>query len=124
MSPRKASPAQRAYLARRRELTRRRRWLWKHQRPLMESIRSKATKKAAEKKQGINLWMTDEVALWPRTMTPAQLDEHLMTMPYTRKGRKRRMSRASLIRRLRSLGLISYDPACNTWSNLCPLPSE
>jgi Ser/Thr protein kinase RdoA (MazF antagonist) len=117
------SPAQLNLLKVRRELTIRRRWLWKHQRPLMESIRSKATTKAAQKKQDINLWLGTVVSGWPRIMTPAELDDHLMTLDYHRKGRKKRMTRASLIRRLRSLALIAYNPSGNTWSNLCHLPA-
>lgn len=123
-SKRTATPSQRAYLAKRRELTRRRRWLWKNKRPLMEAARDKATKKAAEKHHTVNQRLLVEVRDWPDLMTPAQLDQQLDDLPYHRKGRKRRMSRASLIRRLRSLGLISYDPVCNAWSNICKLPAN
>lgn len=121
---RTATPAQRAYLAKRRELTRRRRWLWKNKRPLMEAGRDKATKKAAEKHHTVNQHLLVEVRTWPDLMTPAQLDRQLDDLPYHRKGRKRRMSRASLIRRLRSLGLISYDPVGNAWANICKLPAN
>lgn len=121
---RTATPAQRAYLAKRRELTRRRRWLWKNKRPLMEAGRDKATKKAAEKHHTVNQHLLVEVRTWPDLMTPAQLDRQLDDLPYHRKGRNRRMSRASLIRRLRSLGLISYDPVGNAWANICKLPAN
>lgn len=121
---RTATPAQRAYLAKRRELTRRRRWLWKNKRPLMEAGRDKATKQAAEKHHTVNQHLLVEVRTWPDLMTPAQLDRQLDDLPYHRKGRKRRMSRASLIRRLRSLGLISYDPVGNAWANICKLPAN
>jgi hypothetical protein len=57
-------------------------------------------------------------------MTPKQLDDYLLTMPYTRKGKKRRMKRTSLIRRLRLLGLIAYVPKANAWHNLCHLPAS
>lgn len=121
---RTATPAQRAYLAKRREWTRRRRWLWKNKPTLMEAGRSKATKAAAEKHHNVNQHLLVEVGTWPHLMTPAQLDAQLDDLPYHRKGKKRRMSRASLVRRLRSLGLISYDPASNAWTNLCTFPSR
>jgi hypothetical protein len=57
-------------------------------------------------------------------MTPAQLDDLLRDIPYTRKGKKRRKRRDSLIRRLRLLGLIAYVPKANTWLNLCTLPQS
>lgn len=130
MSPRRkktarsATPAQRAYLAKRRDLTNRRRWLWKNKPTLMEAGRAKATRQAALIRNEIAMRIRSRVSTWPDIMTPAQLDEHLLTLPYVRKGKRRRMSRASLVRRLRSLGLISYQPASNIWSNLCNLPSE
>jgi hypothetical protein len=119
---RTATPAQRAFLAWRRELTRRRKWLWKHKRPLMEACRAEATKEAAIAKADIAEKIMKRVTSWPDRMTPTQLDEYLLTLPYVRKGKVRRMPRASLIRRLRSYGLISYDPASNVWTNLCTLP--
>jgi hypothetical protein len=111
-------------MAKRRDLTNRRRWLWKNKPTLMEAGRAKATRQAALNKNQIAMRIRDRVSTWPELMTPAQLDEHLMTLPYVRKGKKRRMSRASLVRRLRSLGLIAYQPTTNTWSKICNLPSE
>lgn len=128
MSPRRkkttrsATPAQRTYLAKRRELTRSRRWLWKNKPTLMEAGRAKATRQAAIRKGEIAKNIKERVTSWPDRMTPPQLDEHLLTLPYVRKGKRRRMSRASLVRRLRSSGLIAYDPTSNTWTNLCTLP--
>jgi hypothetical protein len=125
MSPRRPlSHAQLNLLRIRREVTARRRWLWKYKRHLMEAAQAKATAKATEIRQGVNRYCLEAVRTWPHRLTPKQLDEYLLTMPYTRKGKKRRMKRTSLIRRLRLLGLIAYVPRCNTWHNLCHLPAE
>lgn len=120
--PRKLTDAQRAYLKFRRELTARRRWLWKNKRRIMENGRVKATTRATEVRQDINTYLLDTVRTWPAHFTPEQLDAYLLTLPYRRKGKKRRMRRDSLIRRLRLLGLIEYVPRSNTWHNLCSLP--
>ena len=125
MSPRRPlTPAQLNLLRLRRELTARRRWLWKNKRHLMEQAQAKATTRATEIRQGVNEYCLEAVRTWPARMTPKQLDEYLLTMPYTRKGKKRRMKRTSLIRRLRLLGLIAYVAKANTWHNLCHLPAE
>ncbi len=124
MSPRRPlTPAQLNLLRIRRELTARRRWLWKNKRHLMEQAQAKASTRATEIRQGVNLYCIETVRTWPADLTPKQLDEYLLTMPYTRKGKKRRMKRNSLIRRLRTLGLIAYVPSQNTWHNLCHLPA-
>ena len=120
--PRKLTPAQLAYLALRRKISRRRLWLWKHKRKTMEKGRVKATIRATEVLQDVNAYLLETVRTWPADFTPEQLDAYLMTLPYTRKGKKRRMRRDSLIRRLRFLGLIDYVPRTNTWCNLCTLP--
>ncbi len=120
--PRKLSPRQLAFLAIRREITKRRKWLWKHKRPQMEVAQAKATEAATEVRQDVNTAILETVRTWPTTLTPAQLDEHLLVFPYHRKGKKRRMRRDSLVRRLRLLGLIEYRPQDNTWYNLCTLP--
>jgi len=125
MSPRRPlTPAQLNLLRIRRELTARRRWLWKNKRHLMEQAQAKATTRATEIRQGVNTYCLEAVRTWPADFTPKQLDEYLLTMPYTRKGKKRRMKRTSLIRRLRLLGLIAYVPRSNTWLNLCTLPQS
>lgn len=124
MSPRRLTPSQLAYLARKRKITANRRHLWKHNRPYMERIRQKATAKATERRDDIKTFLLIEVRSWPAAMTPTQLDDMLLTLPYTRKNRKRRMRRDSLIRRLRLLGLLAYDARDNTWSNLCHLSRE
>lgn len=120
--PRKLSPAQLAFLKVRRDLTARRRWLWKNKRQIMEKGRVKATARATEVRQDINTYLLETVRTWPADFTPEQLDAYLLTLPYRRKGKKRRMRRDSLIRRLRLLGLIEYVPRSNTWNNLCTLP--
>jgi hypothetical protein len=120
--PRKLSPRQLAFLAIRRQITKRRKWLWKNKRPQMEVAQAKATAKATEIRQDVNTVILETVRTWPDTLTPAQLDEHLLMFPYHRKGKKRRMRRDSLVRRLRLLGLIEYIPRTNTWVNLCTLP--
>jgi hypothetical protein len=123
MSPRRPlSAAQLNLLRIRRELTARRRWLWKNKRDLMLKTQASATSKATEIRAGANTYLIETVRTWPATLTPSQLDEHLMGIPYTRKGKKRRKRRDSLIRRLRLLGLIEYIPRTNTWHNLCTLP--
>jgi hypothetical protein len=119
--PRKLSPRQLAYLAIRREISKRRKWLWKNKRAQMEVAQAKATARATEIRQDVNTIILETVRTWPSTMTPEQLDEHLLMFPYHRKGKKRRMKRASLVRRLRLLGLIEYIPCRNTWVNLCTL---
>ena len=121
---RKLSPAQLAYLKLRREISRRRLWLWKNKRQVMEKGRVKATARANEVRQDINAVLLETVRTWQETMTPEQLDTYLLTLPYYRKGKKRRMRRDSLIRRLRLLGLIAYVPKANTWLNLCTLPQS
>ena len=123
MSPRRPlSPAQLNLLRIRRELTARRRWLWKNKRDLMLKTQAKATARATEIRDGAKVYFLDTVRDWPEEMTPAQLDALLLDIPYTRKGKKRRKRRDSLIRRLRLLGLIEYVPRSNTWHNLCTLP--
>lgn len=123
MSPRRPlSPAQLNLLRIRRELTARRRWLWKNKRDLMLKTQAKATARATEIRDGAKVYFLDTVRDWPEEMTPAQLDALLLDIPYTRKGKKRRKRRDSLIRRLRLLGLIEYIPRLNTWRNLCTLP--
>ena len=120
--PRKLSARQLAYLAVRREISKRRRWLWKNKRQVMEKGRVKATARATEIRDGAKTYFLETVRDWPATLTPAQLDALLLDIPYTRKGKKRRKRRDSLIRRLRLLGLIEYVPRENTWYNLCTLP--
>ena len=122
--PRKLSPAQLAYLKVRREISARRRWLWKNKRQVMEKGRVKATARASEIREAGNTYLLETVREWPDILTPAQLDVLLLDIPYTRKGKKRRKRRDSLIRRLRLLGLISYVPSDNTWRNLCTLPQS
>ena len=120
--PRKLTPAQLAFLKVRRDLTAKRRWLWKNKRQIMEKGRVKATARATEVRQDVNTYLLETVRTWPADFTPEQLDAYLLTLPYRRKGKKRRMRRDSLIRRLRLLGLIEYVPRSNTWNNLCTLP--
>ncbi len=123
MSPRRPlSPAQLNLLRIRRKLTARRRWLWKNKRDLMLKTQAKATARATEIRDGAKVYFLDTVRDWPAEMTPSQLDALLLDIPYTRKGKKRRKRRDSLIRRLRLLGLIEYIPRLNTWRNLCTLP--
>lgn len=122
--PRKLTPAQLAYLAFRRDQAKRRRWLWKNKRTLMLKTQAKATARATEIRDGAKVYFLETVREWPETMTPTQLDDLMLDIPYTRKGKKRRKRRDSLIRRLRTLGLIAYVPADNTWRNLCTLPQS
>jgi hypothetical protein len=123
MSPRRPlSPAQLNLLRIRRELTARRRWLWKNKRDLMLATQACATAKATEIRAGANTYLLETVRTWPATLTPPQLDALLLDIPYTRKGKKRRKRRDSLVRRLRLLGLIGYTAKDNTWHNLCTLP--
>jgi hypothetical protein len=120
--PRKLSPAQLAFLAIKRKISKGRLWLWKHKRSKMEAGQAKATARATEIRDDAKVYFLDTVRDWPAEMTPAQLDALLLDIPYTRKGKKRRKRRDSLIRRLRLLGLIEYVPRSNTWHNLCTLP--
>jgi hypothetical protein len=122
--PRKLSPAQLAFLALRRKISKERKWLWKHKRPKMEAGRAKATARATEIRDDAKVYLLDTVREWPAHMTPTELDALLIDIPYTRKGKKRRKRRDSLIRRLRLLGLIEYAPKSNTWTNLCTLPQS
>ena len=125
MSPRRPlTPAQLNLLRIRRELTARRRWLWKNKRHLMEQAQAKASTRATEIRADANTYFLETVRGWPERMTPTQLDDLLQDIPYTRKGKKRRKRRDSLIRRLRTLGLIAYVPSENTWVNLCTLPQS
>lgn len=122
--PRKLSAKQLAYLSVRREISKRRRWLWKNKRQVMEKGRVKATARATEIREAANTYLLETVRDWPATLTPPQLDALLLDIPYTRKGKKRRKRRDSLVRRLRLLGLIEYIPRTNTWANLCTLPQS
>jgi two-component system sensor histidine kinase and response regulator WspE len=83
---------------------------------------TEATARATEIRDEAKVYFLETVREWPETMTPTQLDDLMLDIPYTRKGKKRRKRRDSLIRRLRTLGLIAYVPADNTWRNLCSLP--
>jgi hypothetical protein len=120
--PRILTAKQLAYLALKRKISERRKWLWKHKRKTMEKGRVKATVRATEIRDKAKTYLLETVRDWPATLTPAQLDALLLEIPYTRKGKKRRKRRDSLIRRLRLLGLIDYVPRTNTWHNLCTLP--
>jgi hypothetical protein len=122
--PRILTAKQLAYLALKRKISKRRKWLWKHKRKTMEKGRVKATVRATEVRQDVNTYLLDTVRTWPATLTPEQLEAYLLALPYHRKGKKRRMRRDSLIRRLRLLGLIEYIPRTNTWCNLCTLPQS
>jgi hypothetical protein len=115
---RKATPAQAAYLRCQRRLTKKWRHLWKTKPNVMERAREKATLAAALKKQDINLMVSDVVREWPSTFTAQELRRLALALPYIRLGRKRRMPHASLVRRLRSMTLISYDPSRAVWVNL------
>ena len=84
----------------------------------MESCRSKATLAASIKVAETNRWIAEVVAEWPMTFTAKELTVLCLDFPYHRKNRKRRMPHASLVRRLRLLGLMSYDPASGLWLNL------
>jgi hypothetical protein len=121
---RKLTAKQLAFLAFKRKLSKDRKWLWKHKRPKMEIGRAKATAESIKVREETNSIIVETVREWPAILTPAQLDEHLLMFPYHRKGKKRRMRRNSLIRRLRTLGVIAYVPADNTWLNLCTLPQS
>jgi hypothetical protein len=119
---RKLTAKQLAFLAFKRKLSKDRKWLWKHKRQKMEIGRAKATAESIKVREETNSIIIETVREWPAILTPAQLDEHLLMFPYHRKGKKRRMRRNSLVRRLRTLGLIAYVPSDNTWRNLCTLP--
>ena len=90
----------------------------------MEQAQAKASTRATEIRADANTYFLETVREWPERMTPTQLDDLLQDIPYTRKGKKRRKRRDSLIRRLRTLGLIAYVPSENTWVNLCTLPQS
>ena len=121
---RKLTPKQIAYLAFKRKLSKGRLWLWKHKRPRMLIGQAKATAESIKVREDANNIIIETVREWPAILTPAQLDEHMLMFPYHRIGKKRRMRRNSLVRRLRVLGVIAYVPTDNTWRNLCHLPRE
>lgn len=115
---RRATPAQAAYLKGKRRQTKYWRTLWRTKPDKMEEARGKATLAASLKVQEANRWLEETVKEWPETFTAYELVRLAEQLPYVRKGRKRRMPHASLVRRLRSMGLISYDPAKALWLNL------
>ena len=121
---RKATDAQAAYLRNRRRLTKHWRTLWRTKPDRMETARGKATLAASLKVQEANRWLQDTVKEWPETFTAFELVQLAKQLPYVRKGRKRRMHHASLVRRLRSMDLISFDPAKALWLNLSRLTSS
>ena len=121
---RKATETQAAYLRNRRRLTKHWRTLWRTKPDRMEAARDKATLAASLKVQEANRWLQDTVKEWPETFTAFELVQLAKQLPYVRKGRKRRMPHASLVRRLRSMDLISFDPAKALWLNLSRLTSS
>jgi len=121
---RKATETQAAYLRNRRRLTKHWRTLWRTKPDRMETARGKATLAASLKVQEANRWLQDTVKEWPETFTAFELVQLAKQLPYVRKGRKRRMHHASLVRRLRSMDLISFDPAKALWLNLSRLTSS
>ena len=116
---RKATKAQADYLRIKRKRTRKLRYLWKTRPNLMEAIRCRATLAASNKVQKTNLFVADTVKEWPERFTAKELTQLALDLPYNRKNRKRRMPHASLVRRLRSMNLISYDPKTGFWVNNC-----
>ena len=90
----------------------------------METARDNATLAASLKVQEANRWLQETVKEWPETFTAFELVQLAKQLPYVRKGRKRRMPHASLVRRLRSMDLISFDPAKALWLNLSRLTSS
>lgn len=90
----------------------------------MEAARDKATLAASLKVQEANRWLQETVKEWPETFTAFELVQLAKQLPYVRKGRKRRMPHASLVRRLRSMHLIAFDPAKALWLNLSRLTSS
>lgn len=121
---RRATPAQAAYLRNRRRQTKYWRNLWRTKPERMEAARDKATLAASLKVQEANRWLQETVKEWPETFTACELVQLAKQLPYVRKGRKRRMPHASLVRRLRSMHLIAFDPAKALWLNLSRLTSS
>ena len=121
---RKATDTQAAYLRNKRKLTKHWQTLWRTKPDIMETARGKATLAASIKIQEANRWLQDTVKEWPEIFTASELIQLALQLPYIRKGRKRRMPHASLVRRLRSMNLISYDPSQALWLNLIRLTSS
>ncbi len=121
---RKATETQAAYLRNRRRQTKYWRNLWRTKPERMEAARANATLAASLKVQEANRWLQETVKEWPETFTAFELVQLAKQLPYVRKGRKRRMPHASLVRRLRSMDLIAFDPAKALWLNLSRLTSS
>lgn len=89
---------------------------WDAEPEVMEGIRVKATKMAAKMRHDQKLGLRDLLSDWPALLDTQSLDKHIrQVIP---KG----YQPASLVRRLKRLGLIRYREDAGAWHNLCHLP--
>ena len=96
-----------------------RRWkkLWDEDPDVMEGHRVNATKAAALMRHEQKLGLSDLLASWPQLMDAQSLERQVKeVIPKNYKP-------ASLVRRLKRLGLIRYRDDVKQWHNLCHLPA-
>ena len=97
-----------------------RRWAkrWEQDPEGMELHRVKATRQAARKRHDQKLGLADLLSTWPALIDTPSLDRHIReVIPVGYQP-------ASLVRRLKRLGLIRYRDDAHAWHNLCHLPAE
>lgn len=97
-----------------------RRWKkrWETSPEQMEAYREKATKAAASKRHDQKVGLFGLLSDWPAILDTASLDRYIKEV--IPKGYRP----ASLVRRLKRLGLIRYREDAKAWHNLCHLPKE
>lgn len=96
-----------------------RRWKkrWDESPDEMEGHRVKATKAAAKMRHDQKLGLADLLADWPAMLDTPSLDKHI------REVIPKNYKPASLVRRLKRLGLIRWREDAKGWHNLCHLPA-
>jgi hypothetical protein len=97
-----------------------RRWKkrWEQSPEEMESFRVKATKAASLKRHEQKVALQGFLSDWPAALDTATLGRYIKEV--IPKG----YQPASLVRRLKRLGLIRYREDGECWHNLCHLPKE
>ena len=97
-----------------------RRWKkrWDENPDEMERHRVKATHAAAKMRHDQKMGLAELLGSWPAALDTQSLDRHIKEV--IPKGYKP----ASLVRRLKRLGLIRWRADGNVWHNVCHLPCE
>ena len=94
--------------------------LWKDNKPMMESIRQRATDRAKQIKDDKHRNLIRHLFNWPEEITSNELKQYIDALNYTDKHGNRMLT-LSMINRLRRKGLISYDASLGIWKNMTKL---